>query len=110
MVKDGRLERTSKNDYNPDTDYNGARGIAMAEFELRKKGYPPSIPKPIKKIITLTPKVIGASPDVDGLVNRYLEELKNEGYSIRDGFKKMDKTERWNYFISVLKENDYFNS
>ncbi len=35
MEKDDDFE---KNDYNPDTDYNGARGIAMADAILRKQG------------------------------------------------------------------------
>lgn len=108
MAKDG-LEKAFE-DYDSDKDPNGARGMALAELKLRKQGYHSSISKPIEKIITLTPKVIGASPDVDMLVNNYLKELKNEGYSIRDGFKKMDKVERWNYFLTVLKENNYFNS
>jgi hypothetical protein len=103
MAKKGLEDSFSEED-----DPSGARGMARAEFKLRKQGYPSALPKPIKEIMIFTPKEIGASPDADTRVKQYLEQFKNEGYNVNTNYKKMDKTGRWNYFLSFLRENDYF--
>lgn len=107
-----------ENGYDPNTDYNGARGIARADYLLRKYGSIENIPKnsdrkpgekkSLKDIIKIQPKFIGTFPNADSIINKYLQEAKENGYTVKKGFKRMDKIERWNYFTSFLRENDYF--
>jgi len=110
MIKKGLEDNLSE-----DEDPSGARGIARANEILRRKGFPSvnykaGSKKPIKEIIKLTPKEIGAAPNADVLVNKYLDEMRSGGYDIKNNYKKMDKTERWNYFLNVLRENDYYTN
>lgn len=99
-------------DYNLDTDYNGSRGIALADSILRKKGHDLTLnfteKKDIKDIIKLTPKQISNSPHVNSIVKKDLENLSKEGYSIDARYKKMDSISLWNYYIKTLSENHYF--
>jgi hypothetical protein len=108
--------------YKPDVDLEGSGekdlGHSLAERIIQKYGAIEKIPfynkefnkKPIKEIILTSPEVIGKSPNVNFLVKANLKELKKEGYLIKESYGKMNPTKLWNYYLSVLKENGYFNS
>jgi len=107
--------------YKPDIDLRGSGkkdfGHCLAEIIIEKEGIKEIslsklksiIKKPIKEIITLTPKEIGASPDADFRVKEYFKTFMKEGYEVNKRCTKMNKTDRWNYFIEFLKENGYFS-
>jgi hypothetical protein len=109
MVKKGRLERKVV-PIDPEADPTGARGMARAELQRKIEGYSPvtGLKKPIKEIIKMSPKVVGASSNVNSLVKTDLENLQNAGYDIKEGYKRMKSTDLWNYYMSVLVKNDYF--
>jgi hypothetical protein len=106
-MEKNRLEDSLSEDEDP----SGTRGMARADFILRKKGYPKIVGKKrtIQEIMKYTPKVIGAFPDADKKIKEYLKEFREEGYGVVKNYRTMDSTERWNYFLSFLRENDYFN-
>jgi hypothetical protein len=118
MTKKRRLEEECRK-YNPDIDLEGSGekdlGHTLADRIIQKYGKienipayknNPSLRKPLNEIITLSLKEIGNSQNADFLVRGYLQEAKNEGYNVQ-GFGKMNKTERWIYFLQFLRENDY---
>jgi hypothetical protein len=89
-------------------DPSGARGMARAEFKLRKQGYPSVSPRPIKEIIKHTPKDISGDPRVNSLAKSDLSNLKKAGYNVNlDYFEKQDNTGKWNYYMKVLGDNGY---
>lgn len=105
--------------YNPDVDLEGSGekdlGHSLADRIIQKYGgientpfykNNPALRKPLNQIITLSLKDIGNSQNADLLIINYLKEAKNEGYDVT-GFSKMNKTERWVYFLQFLRENDY---
>jgi hypothetical protein len=112
-MEKNRLERACE-DYDSDKDYNGARGIALAELKLRNNSksrqHPSVIKKPINEIIKLPPKIVGIRLDANILIKKDLENLSNEGYKIDKGYKKMDSTQLWNYYLKTLRENGYYST
>ncbi len=92
-------------------DPNGARGIAGAEFELRKRGYPSALEKkkPIKEIVFNVPSEISSHPDVNSIIKKDLTRLREAGYDVDIGyFRNQDNTGKWNYYLKVLVDNGYF--
>lgn len=97
--------------FSEEEDPSGARGMARAEFKLRKQGYPSAFhsKKPLKDILKYLPKEIKDNPGVNSLIKSELSNLKKEGYIVNlDYFKNQDNTGKWNYYLKVLVDNGYF--
>ena len=113
--KDGLGSLFDENDdsdraYDKD-DPNGARGIARAEYELRKRGYPSAFgeKKSIKDIVFNVPSEISSHPDVNSIIKKDLTRLKEAGYTVDiKYFRGQDNTGKWNYYLKVLRDNGYF--
>jgi hypothetical protein len=97
--------------FSEDEDPSGARGISRAEFKLRKQHYPSALhdKMSLKDILKYTPKQIKDHPHVNSLMKTDLSKLKKAGYNVNlDYFEKQDNTGKWNYYLKVLGDNDYF--
>lgn len=100
-----------EDNFSEEDDPSGARGMARAEFNLRKKGYPSAFnsKKSLKDILRYIPKEIKDHPSVNSLIKSELSNLKKEGYSVNlDYFNRQDNTGKWVYYLKVLVDYGYF--
>jgi len=100
--------------YNPENDPNGAYGISLTDWAIERYGSIENAPKLIKinkeknslektlEILNKThPKNLihfGNGKVFDNL----FEKLKKAGVDIKD-YSRMDGTQKWNYYISLMK-------
>jgi protein-tyrosine-phosphatase len=56
----------------------------------------------------LTPQEIGRSRNAAALVKQYLRDFKKSNYDVDSNFTKMDDAGTWNYFLSFLRKNGYY--
>jgi hypothetical protein len=90
-----------KEEYLSDNDYNGARGIAIADYNLlvKKRNKKAS---PLEILSNTNPKILTNFSDgtvFDGIFRK----LKKAGYEVKD-YSIMDGPQKWNYYLSLMKE------